>query len=117
MPICRVGVLSRLWKMALRSFALWRTGRHVCRQLRRLSLVPAPFQVRRSNMKKSAILFASTAAIVLAFAVPAQSASFFNSLLGGSNWQPPKCTAPQVLRETKDKNGRIVWRCVKPEPR
>lgn len=66
-------------------------------------------------MTKTMSLLAATIIAVSAIGAPVHAASFFNGLLGGTNWQPPKCNAPEVLREVKDKNGKILWRCVKPE--
>ena len=66
-------------------------------------------------MTKTMTLLAATIIAVSALGAPVQAASFFNGLLGGTNWQPPKCNAPEVLREVKDAHGKILWRCVKPE--
>ena len=66
-------------------------------------------------MGKTMTLLAAAILAASAIGAPAHSASFFNGLLGGTNWQPPKCDAPEVLREVKDAHGKILWRCVKPE--
>jgi hypothetical protein len=63
---------------------------------------------------KTKTLFLAAAMAVCAMGAPVQASSFFGGLLVGVNWQPPKCDAPDVLREVKDKNGKLVWRCVKP---
>jgi hypothetical protein len=47
----------------------------------------------------------------------AQAENFFVGLLRGSQWQPPKCTAPEVLTQVKDRSGKIMFRCMKPASR
>ncbi|MEQ1865475.1 MAG: hypothetical protein ABL996_12610, partial [Micropepsaceae bacterium] len=63
-------------------------------------------------MTKTMTLLAATIIAASTIGAPVQAASFFNGLLGGTNWQPPKCNAPEVLREVKDAHGKILWRCV-----
>ncbi len=67
-------------------------------------------------MRPQTILIGSAIFAALAFAAPAQADSFgVGFFLGssGSGWLP-KCTAPEVLTELKDKAGKSQWRCVKP---
>ncbi|MFN8948937.1 MAG: hypothetical protein ACK5YG_14665 [Alphaproteobacteria bacterium] len=64
-------------------------------------------------MKK--IMIAS--AVLLSFAgatSTAQAENFLVSLLQSVTWQPPKCTAPEVLTQVKDRAGNIHFRCMKP---
>ena len=66
--------------------------------------------------KTMSLLAAAILAVSAIGGAPVQAAPFLNGFLGGANWQPPKCNAPEVLREVKDRHGKILWRCVKPEP-
>jgi hypothetical protein len=67
-------------------------------------------------MKK--IIIASVLAVSAAgFAASAQADSFLVGLLQGVNWQPPKCSAPEVLTQVKDRQGNIHFRCMKPASR
>ena len=61
-----------------------------------------------------AIFVATAAAAALAFTAPAQADPFgvgFFIGSGPSNWVP-KCVAPQVLTEVKDRAGRIHFVCM-----
>jgi len=65
-------------------------------------------------MKK--IMLASALLLSLAGATStAQADNFFVSLLQSVNWQPPKCKAPEVLTQLKDRAGNIYFRCMKPQ--
>lgn len=66
-------------------------------------------------VRKSVILAACVVASALV--ATAQAENFFVGLLQGTNWQPPKCSAPEVLTQLKDKRGNIVFRCKKPATR
>lgn len=67
-------------------------------------------------MKK--IVIACTLAVSAAgFAASAQANTFLVGLLQGVNWQPPKCAAPEVLTQVKDRAGKIHFRCMKPASR
>jgi hypothetical protein len=67
-------------------------------------------------MKK--IIIASVLAVSAAgFAASAQAESFLVGLLQGVNWQVPKCSAPEVLTQVKDRQGNIHFRCMKPASR
>lgn len=68
-------------------------------------------------MQKTTLLLAAAVTASLTFAAAAQAESFFVGLLRGSSWQLPKCTAPEVLTQFKDRSGNIVFRCVKPASR
>lgn len=64
-------------------------------------------------MKK--IVIAS--AVLLSFAGAASTAqadNFLVSLLQSVKWQPPKCAAPAVLTQVKDRAGNIHFRCLTP---
>jgi|GEM_PF-2179824 len=61
------------------------------------------------------IMIASVVLLSLAGAAStAQADSFLVSLLQSVKWQPPKCTAPDVLTQVKDRAGNIHFRCMKP---
>lgn len=65
-------------------------------------------------MKK--IVIASAILLSLAgVSSTAQADNFLVSLLQSVKWQPPKCTAPEVLTQVKDKAGNIHFRCMKPQ--
>ncbi len=66
-------------------------------------------------VRKTVILAAC--AVVVALTATAQAENFFVGLLQSTNWQPPKCSAPEVLTQLKDKRGNIVFRCMKPAAR
>ena len=68
-------------------------------------------------MQKTTIFIAAAVAGTLTFAATAQAENFFVGLLRSSSWQLPKCTAPEVLTQFKDRQGNIVFRCVKPTSR
>lgn len=64
-------------------------------------------------MKK--IMIATAVLLSLAGAAStAQADNFLVSLLQSVKWQPPKCTAPEVLTQVKDRAGNIHFRCMKP---
>ena len=65
-------------------------------------------------MKKTTLACALLLALSVV-AVPAQADNFLVSLLASAKWQPPKCTAPEVLTQVKDKAGNIHFRCMKPQ--
>ena len=67
-------------------------------------------------MKK--LMIASVLAVSAAgFAASAQADSFLIPLFQGVNWQPPKCSSPEVLTQVKDRQGNIHFRCMKPASR
>jgi len=64
------------------------------------------------------IIIASVLVVSAAgFAASAQAESFLVGLLQGVNWQVPKCAAPEVLTQVKDRAGNIQFRCIKPASR
>lgn len=63
----------------------------------------------------SKAIIASSIALTLTFVVPAQAESFFVTLLRGANWQAPKCKAPEVLTQVKDRAGNIRFLCQAPK--
>ena len=65
-------------------------------------------------MRKTATLVAAAVITVWTLAASAQADNFFVGLLTGANWQPPKCTSPEVLTQLKDRHGNILFRCIKP---
>jgi hypothetical protein len=67
-------------------------------------------------MRPQTILIGSAICAALAFAAPAQAGGFDIGFFlgnGGTSWLP-KCTAPEVLTELKDRAGKSQWRCMKP---
>jgi len=67
-------------------------------------------------MRLQTLFIASTICAGLALAVPAQAGGFDVGFFlgnGGTNWLP-KCVAPEVLTEIKDRAGKSQWRCTKP---
>ena len=64
----------------------------------------------------SKAIIASSLALTLTFLAPvAQAESFFVTLLRGANWQAPKCKAPEVLTQVKDRAGNIRFLCQAPK--
>jgi hypothetical protein len=68
-------------------------------------------------MNKTTTLLAAAAIAVATLATTAQAENFFVGLLRSASWQPPKCTAPEVLTQVKDRAGNIQFRCAKPAGR
>lgn len=63
------------------------------------------------------ILIAFTIALSASVLAPAaQAENFFVTLLRGANWQAPKCKAPEVLVQVKDRSGNIRFVCQAPKP-
>jgi hypothetical protein len=62
------------------------------------------------------VMIVSAFAISLAgLASTAKADNFLVSLLQSVRWQPPKCTAPEVLTQVKDRAGNIHFVCRKPK--
>lgn len=68
------------------------------------------------NMKKTMTALAIATSLVT-LAATAQANNFLVGLLHSATWQPPKCSAPEVLTQLRDRNGNITFRCVKPAAR
>ena len=66
---------------------------------------------------KKFVIACALAVSAAGFASSAQADSFMIGLLQGVNWQVPKCAAPEVLTQVKDRAGNIHFRCMKPASR
>ena len=67
-------------------------------------------------MKKTLTVLAIAASLVTV-AATAQADNFLVGLLQSAMWQPPKCSAPEVLTQLRDRRGNITFRCQKPASR
>jgi ABC-type sugar transport system substrate-binding protein len=64
-----------------------------------------------------ATVIAAAAAAALAFTAPARADGFPVGFIlgsGPSDWLP-RCKAPEVLTEVKDRAGKLHWICTKPQ--
>ena len=69
-------------------------------------------------MISRALLMAAAFGAALTLAAPARADGFnvgFFLGAGPSNWLP-KCNAPELLTEVKDRAGKLHWICAKPAP-
>ena len=69
------------------------------------------------SMRKFPSVFAVLVAAAVALSAQAQAESLVVGLFSVTKWQVPKCVAPEVLTQLKDRQGNIVFRCMKPASR
>ena len=65
-------------------------------------------------MNRAFILTAAAVSLSL-LSGSARADNFFIALLQSANWQVPKCKAPEVLTEVKDRAGNIHFVCKTPK--